>query len=252
MQDLYFNANGFNNRLFSLLPKLFAQYLRKVDYKTAQKVNYFIANSKFTAERIERYYQRASTVIYPPVDVERFSLQKEKQDYFVTASRLVCYKKIDILVKAFTKLPDKKLVVIGNGKYLKELKSIATPNISFVPFQRFDKFNEYMKNAKAFLFAAEEDFGITMVEAQACGTPVIAYNKGGASEIVKDHYTGILFQKQDPESVIEAIHKFEKSQDKFNPVKIRENALKFGEERFKREMDDFIKQCMNERSDKIL
>ena len=251
MQDLYFRANGFDKMIFSLLPKIYARYLRKIDYRTAQTVDYFIANSRFTAERIEKFYNRKSTVIYPPVDIERFPLQKEKQEYYLTASRLVCYKKTDVIVKAFTKMPDKKLVVLGSGKYLKDLKAMATPNITFIPFQKFEKFNEYMRNARAFLFAAEEDFGITMVEAQACGTPVIAFDKGGANEIVIDNQTGILFDKQEDNCVVEAVNKFEGNYNKFEAEKIRENAIRFSDQRFKEELDAFIKKCLNEKSDKV-
>jgi glycosyltransferase involved in cell wall biosynthesis len=223
--------------------KPFMNYLRNWDLKSSENVNYFIANSNFIAEKIKRIYNRDSTVIYPPVDVDKFESSSIKGDYYVTASRLVPYKRIDLVVKAFNQMPDKKLIVIGSGPEKEKIKKIAKRNIEFVGYQKEENLNEYLKKAKAFVFAAEEDFGIIVVEAMACGTPVIALNKGGTSESVVDGKTGILFNEQNIKSIIKAVKVFEKGIGYFDSQFIRKHAEMFNRTTF----EENIKQYVNEK-----
>ncbi|VTN10247.1 GDP-mannose-dependent alpha-(1-6)-phosphatidylinositol monomannoside mannosyltransferase [Raoultella terrigena] len=185
-------------------------------------------------------------MIYPPVDVERFNFCGDKDNYYLTASRLVPYKRIDLIVEAFSKMPDKRLVVIGDGSEMDKIKSKAGKNIEILGYQPNNVMEDYMKKAKAFVFAAEEDFGITPVEAQACGTPVIAFGKGGVLETIRPlgstRATGLFFNEQKVESLITAVTEFEQEANEFDPESCRENALRFSNERFTREIEDFINQ----------
>ncbi|GAB3813223.1 glycosyltransferase family 4 protein [Pontibacter rugosus] len=224
----------------------FAKYvlhrMRIWDVSAANRVDYFIANSDFIAKRIFKIYRREAHVIYPPVDTEGFDLHEHKDNFYLTASRLVPYKKIDLIVKAFTQMPDKKLIVIGDGPEMIKLKSLASKNIEFLGFQSFSVLKNYMQMAKAFVFAAEEDFGIVPVEAQACGTPVIAFGRGGSLETVIPGKTGVFFYEQTPASIKNAIEVFDSSAEKFVPSVIRKHAIKFSVQRFEDEMKLFIKQ----------
>ena len=212
------------------------------DYDNSQSVDYFIANSKFIRDRVKNCYGRDAVVINPPVDVESFSLVQEKEDYYLAASRFVPYKKINLIVAAFTKMPDKKLVVIGDGPDFEKTKKLATKNIELLGFVGKEKLIKYMQKAKAFVFAAEEDFGILPVEAQACGTPVIAYGKGGALETVIDGRTGLYFNEQSIESLTGAVDRFEKGSGRFDPKIIRKNAERFSIERFCKEYKSFVEE----------
>jgi glycosyltransferase involved in cell wall biosynthesis len=220
--------------------KAFMNYLRKWDLKSAKNVNYFIANSHHIAEKIKRIYNRDSNVIYPPVDVFNFDVSTNKDDYYLIASRFVPYKKVDVVVEAFNKMPDKKLLVIGSGPDKEKVKAIANSNIDFLPHQEFPQLKEYMKKAKAFVFAAEEDFGIVIVEAMACGTPVIALNKGGTAESVINGETGIHFNDQTPDSIITAVKEFEKRIDYFDVQIIRKHAEQFNRSRFEEKIKNFV------------
>ncbi|HCC6127415.1 TPA: glycosyltransferase, partial [Klebsiella pneumoniae] len=211
---------------------------------TANGVDHFIANSQFISRRIKKVYNRESTVIYPPVDVERFTLNDKKEDYYFTASRMVPYKRIDLIVEAFSKMPEKKLIVIGDGSEIGKVKSKASKNVEILGYQPNHIMLEHMQNAKAFVFAAEEDFGITPVEAQACGTPVIAFGKGGSLETIRplgvDNPTGLFFSEQTIESIISQVNAFERNVEIFEPENCRLNSLRFSSLRFKNEMDNFI------------
>ena len=214
------------------------QYIRKWDISTLNRVDHFIANSKFVNERIQRTYQRESTVIYPPVDVEKFTLQENKEDFYFTASRLVPYKKTKLIVEAFNQMPDKKLLVIGKGEEYEEIKKIANANISVLGYQPDEVLVKHMQRAKAFVYAAIEDFGIVPIEAMACGTPVIALNKGGTKETVIDSKTGILFEEQTIESLCNGIRKFENSI--FDASLVSKHASNFSNTRFKKKFNAFI------------
>lgn len=207
--------------------------MRKWDYKTAQDVTWFIANSENVRGRIQRNYKRASEVIYPPVNTEFYQLHTEKEDYYVTASRLVPYKRIDLIIQAFREMPGKRLIVIGDGPEYKCTKKLCdTDNIELIRFDTKEVLRYYLQRAKAFVFAAEEDFGITPVEAQSCGTPVIAFGKGGALETVLDGKTGVFFHHQTVRSIVNAVYRFENLQGDFDPQACRENAERFCKELF--------------------
>jgi glycosyltransferase involved in cell wall biosynthesis len=212
--------------------------LRQWDYDAAQRVDYFIANSEFIAQKIKKYYDRDSEVIYPPVEVDKFYSDPNKEDYYIVVSRLMPYKKVDLIVKAFNqlKLP---LKVLGTGEQAEELKKMAKANIEFLGEVSDEVRGKYLSKAKAFLHPQEEDFGIAAVEAMASGCPVIAYGSGGALETVVDKETGIFFEEQNWESLAEAVLDFNKLE--FNPEVIREYAQKFSSENFRKNIDEYIK-----------
>ncbi|EPY6799128.1 glycosyltransferase family 4 protein [Klebsiella pneumoniae] len=246
LQHQYLKESGLDHGVKGIIAKWLLHKIRIWDYRTASGVNHFVANSKFIARRINKVYGRTADVIYPPVDVKRFTLNENKKDYFVTASRLVPYKRVDLIVEAFSHMPDKQLVVIGDGSDMKKIKAKATANVEILGYQPNSVMEEYMRNAKAFIFAAEEDFGITPVEAQACGTPVIAFGKGGSLETVRplgvNMPTGMFFEQQNISSLISAVNLFTENQELFEPANCRANALKFSVERFKNEMNNYVSQ----------
>lgn len=226
--------------------------LRQWDVLSANRVDYFIANSEYTARRIWRCYRREATVIYPPVDVEAFPFFPQKEDFYLTVSRLVSYKQVSLIIRAFNQL-QKPLVVIGTGSEMKHLRAIASHNIQILGWQPDDVVKKYMAKAKAFVYAACEDFGIALVEAQACGTPVIAYGGGGALETVRDLRshgdtgTGILFKKQLEAALVEAVEKFEMYQSSLNPEYAREHATQFSRQAFAERYRDFVFKCNQKR-----
>ncbi len=244
LQHQYLREAGFNKGIKASIVKYLLHKIRLWDYRTANGVDHFIANSQFISRRIKKVYNRESTVIYPPVDVERFTLNDKKEDYYFTASRMVPYKRIDLIVEAFSKMPEKKLIVIGDGSEIGKVKSKASKNVEILGYQPNHIMLEHMQNAKAFVFAAEEDFGITPVEAQACGTPVIAFGKGGSLETIRplgvDNPTGLFFSEQTIESIISQVNAFERNVEIFEPENCRFNSLRFSSLRFKNEMDNFI------------
>jgi glycosyltransferase involved in cell wall biosynthesis len=223
-------------------------YTKKWDLIAAQRPDEYIAISSAVKDRIKKYYGRDSEVIFPPVDVEKFKIQKSKiniadqnikvNNYYLIVSRLVPYKKVDLAVKTFNKL-GLPLVVIGTGSEESKLKSMSKKNIKFLGFIENKDLNKYYRGAKAFIFPQEEDFGITAVEAQASGIPVIAYGKGGALDTVIDRKTGILFKEQTVESLIEGVKECDHLQ--FKKEDLLENAARFSKEKFKKEFLDFIK-----------
>lgn len=246
LQHQYLKESGLDKGLKGWIIKLFLHNIRIWDYRTANGVDEFIANSKFIARRIKKVYRREATVIYPPVDVSTFTVRETKENFYLTASRMVPYKKIDLIVETFSGLPDKKLIVIGDGPDFKKIRAKAKSNVEFLGYQPSTVLKDYMQRAKAFVFAAEEDFGIMPVEAQACGTPVIAYGKGGALETVcglsTAKPTGVFFLEQTSSALAEAVVYFEKNRDKFTPENCRNNALRFSVERFQAEFRDFVEE----------
>lgn len=244
LQHQYLRESGLNNGIKGLLAKWLLHKIRMWDYRTANGVDYFIANSKFISRRIKKVYGRDADVIYPPVDIDQFIFKENKDDYYFTASRLVPYKRIDLIVEAFSYMPNKKLVVIGDGTEMSKIKSKAAKNVEVLGYQPNEVMREYMQNAKAFIFAAEEDFGITPVEAQACGTPVIAFGKGGALETVRPHgvsdATGLFFPEQSISSIVDAVMKFDDIGNGIAPIDCRNNAINFSRERFQCELREYI------------
>jgi glycosyltransferase involved in cell wall biosynthesis len=237
----YLKESGLDKGFKGKLVKYFLHKIRIWDMSTINRVDHYIANSYYIARRIKKVYGKDSTVIYPPVDVNKFELYEQKEDFYMTASRMVPYKKIDLIVETFSKT-DKKLIVIGTGPDMEKIKAKAGKNIELMGYQSDEVMIKMMQKAKAFVFAAEEDFGITPVEAQACGTPVICLGKGGTKETVIDMKTGVHFMEQSVEALFEAIDKFEKNSDSFEPQKIRENALRFSKERFEKEIKEFVEE----------
>jgi len=221
------------------LVKQTLKYIRAWDIKSLDRVDYFIANSNFVEKRIKNIYNRDAKVIYPPVNIEKFTLYEKKEDFYLTASRLVPYKKTKLIVEAFNKMPDKKLIVIGSGEELEGIKAIAKDNITIMGYQEDNILINFMQRAKAFVYTAVEDFGIVPVEAMACGTPVIALNRGGTAESVVDGVSGVLFENQTCNDIILAIKKFEKL--KFSYKDIREQSLKFSS--FKESFKKYVDSC---------
>lgn len=220
--------------------KLFLHYLRHWDIAALNRVDHFAAISRYVARRIKKTYDKEATVIYPPVDTDAFPFSASKDDYYLSVSRLVPYKRIDMIVEAFSSCPDKKLLVVGEGPEMQKIKRLAKKNVEILGWQPQEKVQELMKNAKAFVFAAVEDFGIAAVEAQATGTPVIALGKGGALETVIPHRSGLFFAEATAAHLVGAITEFEKQQ--FDPYLIRTHALTFNRQRFIQEFKQFVHQ----------
>jgi len=185
LQHQYLKEAGLEKGLKGWVAKWMLHRARLWDLRTVNGVDHFIAISEFIKRRIQKVYRRDSTVIYPPVDVINFACKEKKEDFYLTASRMVPYKKMDLIVETFSQHPDKKLIVIGEGPDFKKVKSKASKNVELLGYQSSDVLKDYMQRAKAFIFMAEEDFGIITLEAQACGTPVIAFGKGGALETIR-------------------------------------------------------------------
>jgi glycosyltransferase involved in cell wall biosynthesis len=227
------------NKYFKKVISYVLNYIRVWDRSAADRVDVFIANSKAVRKRIRKYYKADSSVIYPPVAIDKFSVAENPDDYFLIGGRLAPYKRVDIVVEAFKKL-GKKLKVFGDGVDLERLKNIAggAENIEFLGRVSDEERAELYKKCQAFINPQEEDFGITVVESMASGRPVIAYEKGGAIETVIEGKTGIFFKEQTAESLIEAINKFKS--ENFSPTEIREHAEQFSAERFKKEIGEFI------------
>lgn len=236
--DMYFDYMAGVNPIAKGYIKRSLHKIRIWDVVSANRVDYFIANSHNIARRIKKHYRRGSYVIYPPVDTS-IGMEKGISDegYYLVLSRLVKYKRIDLAVLAFNKL-NKPLVVAGEGPELDNLKAIANPNIKFVGRISDEEKIDYFRRCRAFVFPGEEDFGITPVEAQAFGKPVIAYGKGGALETVIDGKTGVFFYDQDADNLADAVDRLEGLE--FNPEAIRENALKFDKGAFKKQLEDFV------------
>ncbi len=214
--------------------------LRQWDIASLDRVDFFTGISQHVAQRIKRIYGRDAEVIYPPVDTDAIALETKKEDYFLTVSRIVPYKKIDLIVETFTEWADKKLIVIGEGPELDNIKKKAGKNIEILGHQSDSIVSEYLRKARGFVFAGEEDFGIAPVEAQAAGTPVIAFGKGGAMETIDSEKTGIFFDEQTVPSMMQALKRFEKMQ--WDPEKIRENALRFSKDKFQKNIQMFVNQ----------
>lgn len=240
--DLYFDYLEKNTPFWArkVVP-LFMHYLRQFDYLAAQRVDYFIANSENTARRISKHYRREAEVIYPPVDTDYFipDNKKKSEDFYLYVGELVPYKRVDLIGDAFNELK-RPLKIIGDGPQFWQLKRKANSNIDLLGKQSDDIVKSHFQRCKALIFPAEEDFGITPVEAQACGKPIIAYKKGGALETIVQDKTGVFFEEQTVESLIQAINKFENSDSEFKPALCRENALGFGKGRCKEKLRDFI------------
>lgn len=232
-----------NQGRLSFLRKNVIHKMRLWDRVAADRVDYFLANSKYIANRIKKYYKRDSIVVYPPVDVDRFYVADEKdvKDYYLFASRLINYKKCDLVIAAFNDL-GLPLKIIGTGPDEIALKKRAKKNIEFLGFLSDESMKKYYAEAKAFIFPAEEDFGIVPVEAMAAGRPVIAFKNGGAAETVVEGVTGTFFSEQTPQCLIDAVKGLDPK--KYDPAKIRRHAEKFSKERFKKEFKETVENII--------
>ncbi len=233
LQFQYLRQGGIERGVKSVMARAVLHYMRLFDVASANRVDAFLANSGNVARRIWNTYRREAAVVYPPVDTEAFALQEAKEDFYVTLSRLVPYKRVDLVVEAFAQMPEKELLVIGDGPEYKRIAALAGPNVTMLGYQPDDAVRYYMQRARGFIFAAEEDFGIVPLEAQACGTPVVAYGKGGALETVLPGETGFFFEEQTPEHLAAAVRAFEQKAEGMSAARIRENAERFSAAHFR-------------------
>lgn len=245
LQHQYLRESGLDRGLRGWAARWMLHKIRMWDVRTANGVDEFVAISNFVARRIWKVYRRESKVIYPPVDVAGFSLRRDKEDFYLAASRMVPYKRMDLIVEAFAAMPDRKLVAVCDGPDLAKVRSKAGPNVTLLGYQDYHVLRDYMQRARAFVFAAEEDFGITPVEAQACGTPVIAFGKGGALETIRgldsDRPTGVFFAEQNVAAIKHALERFEREGARIVPEACRENAMRFSIEKFRERFSDLVK-----------
>lgn len=252
LEDQYLRSPELRGAARRFLARRIFSYLRRWDVRTAANPDALVANSRFVAARISRTWKRDAEVIHPPVDTERFTTRADKEDFFLCASRLQFYKRADVIVKAFASLPQMKLIVVGDGPQRQELEAMASANVSFVGYQSDESLRDYLQRAKALLFAAEEDFGILPVEAQACGTPVIAFGRGGVLETIRGLETaaptGVFFPRQEPADVVDAVRTFLANGSRFTPEACRANALGFGVERFRQAFRGFVASVVSERA----
>ncbi len=246
--DLTFEyLKGINPEPLRWYTKKVFHNLRIWDAASSLRPDYLIANSHYIKRRIKKIYRRDAEVIYPPVELSGV-IYNDKKDYYAASSRLVPYKNIPLIAESFAKMPDKKLIIIGDGPDKSKVEAICTKakNIEYMGFQKRDVLMKTIGEAKAFIFAAEEDFGIMPVEAQSLGTPVIAYGVGGATESVVSGVTGMFFDEQSTDSIIKAVNNFENNEDRFDYGKIAEHSKNFSTEQFKSKLDDFVKRSYEE------
>jgi UDP-N-acetylmuramyl pentapeptide phosphotransferase/UDP-N-acetylglucosamine-1-phosphate transferase/glycosyltransferase involved in cell wall biosynthesis len=235
----YLAESGLVRGIKSMAARIILHYARTWDARSANGVDLFVTNSDFVGRRIEKVYRRQSLTIYPPVDIGTFSIGSEQGGFYVTASRMVPYKRMDLIVEAFTAMPERTLIVIGDGPDMEKIRSKAGPNVKLVGHQPVEELRRYLQLAKAFIFAAEEDFGIVAVEAQACGTPVIAYSRGGAAETILPGVTGEFFDEQTVDSLADAVEEFE-TKKVWDKDRIRQNAERFSTGRFRGEFENLV------------
>jgi glycosyltransferase involved in cell wall biosynthesis len=225
--------------------------IRTWDVRSSNSVDQFVANSRFVARRIAKFYGRTSEIVFPPVDTGVFTLQEQKQDYYVAAGRFVPFKRLDLVAEAFAGMPDRKLVLLGDGPEMDKIRRKAGPNVEFPGFQPAKVVREYLAHAKAFIFPSEEDFGIVPVEAQACGTPVLAYGRGGALETVRSlddpaeqTPTGLFFHEQSAQAIRDAVLRFEAQRERFDARAIGQHAQGFSIDAFKTRFQDQVDRAL--------
>ncbi len=249
LQHQYLREAGLDRGAIGGVARWLLHKGRMWDFRTANGVDEFIANSHYIARRIWKTYRRDATVIYPPVGVDSLSVKEDKEDFYLTVSRLVPYKQVNLIVETFRRMPDKQLVVIGDGPQFKRIKAAAGKNVTMLGFQTTQVVHDYMRRAKGFVFAAEEDFGISVLEAQACGTPVIAFGKGGALETVRglgmEDPTGVFFYEHSGDALADAISLFETEREQFSAMSCRKNAIPFSVQRFRKEFLEFCQFALS-------
>ena len=245
MTNRYLKNYNINNFILKLFLKLFLKFFAKFDIKNSENVDRFFANSNFVKLRIKRIYGKDSKVIYPPVKINNFKFKSKKKKYFLTASRLVPYKKIDIIISAFNLMPQYNLIVCGDGPELSNYKKLSKKNVFLKGWVTDKELINYMQNANAFIFAAEEDFGILPVEALASGTPVIALNKGGTSETILSSSKlncGKLFNKQNKFEIIQHVKSFQNQRNLYKSINCRKRSLSFSDTKFRNKFSSEIKK----------
>lgn len=249
LREQYLAESGLSTGVRGFAARRLLDALRRWDRDRSVDVDAFATLSQYIGERIQRAYGRSSTVIYPPVDVEFFTPgagDDAQGDYYVTVSRFVPYKRVDMIARAFASLPDRRLVIVGDGPDADKVRAAAGPNVTLVGRASRERVRTLLRGARAFLFAAEEDFGIAPVEAQACGIPVIAYGRGGALETIRSASngakTGVFFTEQTPDAIAHAVRELEHMPTPIVPSACRANAERFSEERFRREFAAFVEQ----------
>lgn len=244
----YLREAGLDGGVKGVLASAMLERMRVWDLANTAGVTAFATLSKYIAERIQRAYGRSSTVIYPPVDTEYFTPDSavKREEFYVTASRFVPYKRIDMIASAFRQVADRKLVIIGDGPDEAKVRAAAAPNVELLGRLSQSDVRDYLRRAKAFVFAAEEDFGIAPVEAQACGTPVIAFGRGGVTETVcgleSSAPTGVFYTEQSAESLADAVRRFEGLNPTISGSACRENALRFRSELFRSQFKAFVER----------
>lgn len=243
--DMFYEYRKDSGRFMKLILPGLIHKMRMWDRLAADRVDYFVANSEFTAARIKKYYRRESEVIYPGVHINDCEIVEEPEDYYLVVSRFVAYKRVDLAIKACNKLGRRLVIIGGRGEAEKELYKIAGDTIEFKGHLPDEEVWKYYIHAKAFLFPGKEDFGITPVEAQSAGVPVLAFAQGGALETVIDGKTGRYFFKQTEDALIECMKSFEEQGVAYSRSEIREHSLKFSDERFRREVEKFINEVCN-------
>ena len=241
LQEQYLRESGMARGFQSAFARYVLHRIRLWDYASAQRVDHFIACSEYIARRIRKAYRRESTVIYPSVDTSRFVMGGVREDFYVCSARMVPYKNVHLIVEAFARMPDRRLILIGTGPQLRRIRALATPNVTILGYQPFPVLLDHLQRARAFISAAEEDFGIAPMEAQACGTPVLAFGRGGAQEAVVDGSTGLLFHAQTAAAIRDVVERFEALETPLDPQAIRHHALRFSTDRFRREFGDFVR-----------
>lgn len=245
LQHAYLRELGYQG-LKSAAARMLLHFMRLWDVRTAHGADVVIANSHFVARRIKKIYGRTAQVIHPPVELAKEPMARKRGNHFLTASRLVPYKNIESIIRAFEELPDLELIVSGDGPEAARLKEIAGPNVVFSGFVSNERLRELMATARAFIFAAEEDFGIVVLEASSEGAPVLALGRGGALETVRegpDHATGMFFGSPDPKEIASCVRSFVEREDSFSPEACRQQAARFSSDRFRAELTALIESA---------
>lgn len=251
LQETYLRESGSNRGLKGMIARAILHYIRLWDVRTAPGVDHFIAISHFIKRRVRKVYGREAEVIYPPVNLDRFVFaDAPREDFYITMSRMVPYKRIPLIVEAFAAMPNRRLVVIGDGPDMATARRLAGPNVTLLGKQPDAVVVDHLQRAKAFLFAAEEDFGIAPLEAQACGTPVIAYGKGAATETIRGRdddageQTGVFFSEQTPAAIVAAVEHLDRRLPFITAAACRANAERFATERFRASIANFVEEAM--------
>jgi glycosyltransferase involved in cell wall biosynthesis len=253
LQHQYLREGGLQRGVKGAIARIVLSYLRIWDTRTANSVDAYMANSRFIARRVQKIYRREATVVNPPVALDEAPLGIEKGEYYVTASRMVPYKRMDLIAAAFAAMPDRRLVIIGDGPEMAKVRAHAGPNVEILGYQSREVLLARLAGAKAFVFAAEEDFGIAPLEAQAMGTPVIAFGRGGALETVVGEgtgeraATGLFYAEQTVPALVAAVQRFEREPGLYTAEACRANAQRFSAERFREEFKAVVDRALRER-----